>query len=316
MEQHVNRRPILLIANPVSGGRPGSPPGLTDDAHALAPDALARALRERGLEVELHVLAEDDDAAALARDAASGGRDVVVAGGDGTVGPVAGALANGEATLGILGTGSWNNIARGIGVPDDLEGALAAIAGGSIARVDAGLAWHGESAPDDAPPDDAVRFFEAAGVGLDAAGFGAVELSERRGWWTALRALWRTLRRRRTPMRIRLDGEEVRTMAPAVTILNGPYHGMGFALVPDADAADGILDVAVFSRMTQLETVRHFLASRGDRPRREPRVRTFRARHVVVGGARRTLPAHADGRSIGATPVSVAVEPGALRVFR
>jgi len=35
----------------------------------------------------------------------------------------------------------------------------------------------------------------------------------------------------------------------------------------------------------------------------------------VVGGLRHTIPAHADGRSIGVTPVAVTVRPGALRIF-
>jgi diacylglycerol kinase (ATP) len=308
-----SRRPILLIANPVSGGRAGSPPGLSEDSEAIEPDALAAALRERGLEVTLHVLAESDDPAAFAARAVRAGRDVVVAGGDGTVGPVAGALVRSEATLGILATGSWNNIARGCRVPTDLEPALDAIAGGAAVLVDAVLAWHGA---DDEPAADATRFFEAAGVGLDAAGFGAIQLSERRGWWPALRALWRALRRRRTAIRLRVDDRTLRTVSPAVTICNGPYHGMGFALVPDADPGDGVLDVVVFSRMSQLETVRHFLAVARGRPRREPRVRVLRGTRVSVSGVRRTLPAHADGLSIGPTPVSFAVEPGVLRVFR
>src|SRR5574338_553671 len=126
---HEIRRPILLLANPASGGKPGAPPPLSDDPEALEPDALAAALVARGLRVTLHVLAESDDPAELARAAVREGRDVVVAGGDGTVGPVAEALCNQEeATLGVLGLGSWNNIAHGFGLPSTLEEALDVIA--------------------------------------------------------------------------------------------------------------------------------------------------------------------------------------------
>jgi diacylglycerol kinase family enzyme len=34
-----------------------------------------------------------------------------------------------------------------------------------------------------------------------------------------------------------------------------------------------------------------------------------------VGGLRHTLPAHADGRSMGITPIAVTVRPAALRIF-
>jgi diacylglycerol kinase (ATP) len=307
------RRTVLLIVNPVSGGKPGSTPRLSDDPGELEPDALAQALRSRGLPVRLHVLSEGDDPAEIARRTPE--TDVVVGGGDGSVGPVAEALVGSDRALGILPMGSWNNIARGLGIPIELEAALDLIGRGVTAQVDAGLAWHPSPGAAD-PGDDARAFFEAAGVGLDAAGFGAVELGGRAGWRFALRAMWRALRRRRTRMVIELDGERLRRRAPAVTVCIGPYHGLGFALVPDADPADGALDIAVFGGMGKLDVIRHFLRVARGREVHEPRIEVLRGKRITVQGLRRVLPAHADGRSIGVTPVSFEVQPGALRVFR
>ena len=306
----MTRRPILLLVNPTAGGKPGSGPSLDDDPERLRPEALAGALRAKGLDLELHVLAEDDDAGDLAREGADGGRDVVVAGGDGTVSSVAAALVEHDAaTLGILALGSFNNMARGYGVPVELDPALEVIASGEPSAVDCGWVLRTEE-------DEGRPFFEAAGVGLDAVGFLAVELAERRGWWRAARGVWRGLRMRRTPMRITIDGRAYRTGSPAVTVSNGPYHGMGFAISSDADPTDGLFDVAVFGGMSRLEVLRHFLAVARHRPRREPRISAIRARRVTVEGVRRALPAHADGVSIGSTPVTFEVRPGALRLFR
>jgi diacylglycerol kinase (ATP) len=310
----VTDRSVLLIVNPVSGGKPGSTSPLSDDPKKLEPEALAQGLRSRGLQVRLHVLTEKDEPAEVARNAGAE-EDIVVAGGDGTVGPVAEALTGDERALGILPMGSWNNIARGLGIPLELEPALDLIGRGQVANVDAGLAWHTESG-DEGPPHDARAFFEAGGVGLDAAGFGAVELGERAGWRFAMRAMWRALKRRRSRVLIEVDGEVHRRRAPAVTICNGPYHGMGFALVADADPADGLLDIAVFSGMSSAAVVRHFLAVARARPLREPGIEVLRGKRVTVRGKTRVLPAHADGKSIGVTPVTFEVEPGALRVFR
>jgi diacylglycerol kinase (ATP) len=307
------RRSVLLIVNPVSGGKLGSTAPLSDDPAALEPEALARALESRGLSVRLHVLTEDDDPAEVARGAQLD-EDVVVAGGDGSVGPVAEVLTGSDRALGILPMGSWNNIGRGLGIPLELEAALDVIARGKATAVDAGLAWH--AAADGARLEDARAFFEAAGVGLDAAGFGAVELGERAGWRFAFRAMWRALRRRRTRMLIELDGEVLRRRAPAVTVCIGPYHGMGFALVADADPADGLLDIAVFSGMSELDVVRHFLRVARGRERHEPRIEVLRGRRITVRGVNRVLPAHTDGRSIGVTPVTFEVQAGSLRVFR
>ena len=305
----MSRRPILLLVNPVAGGKPGSGPGLDDDAARLTPAALEGALAERDLAVRLHELTPDDDAGSRARAAADEGSDVVVAGGDGTVSGVAAALVgHPEATLGILAMGSFNNMARGFGIPVTLDAALDVIAAGNASQVDAG--WVVREA------DDGRPFFEAAGVGLDAIGFLAVELAERRGWWRAIRSLVRALRLRRTPMRITLDGVAYRTGTPAVTVSNGPFHGAGFVVSAEADPTDGVLDVAVFHGMSRFEVMRHFLAVARRKKRREPRIGQYRARRVEIVGLRRALPGHADGESIGVTPVVFEVRPRALRVFR
>jgi diacylglycerol kinase (ATP) len=117
-------------------------------------------------------------------------------------------------------------------------------------------------------------------------------------------------------MRITLDGVAYRTGGPAVTVSNGPYHGAGFVVSAEADPTDGFLDVAVFHGMTRLEVLGHFVAVSRRQERREPRIRQYRARRVDVVGTRRALPAHADGESVGLTPITFEVRPQALRVFR
>ena len=305
----MTRRPILLLVNPVSGGKPGSGPGLAEDPDLLTADALRAALERRGLQVSHREIVAGDDLGALASTAADTGHDVVVAGGDGTVSAVATSLlGHPEAALGILAMGSFNNMARGFGVPTTLDAALDVIGPGAATEVDSGWVVRDD--------EEGRPFFEAAGVGVDAIGFLAVEIAGRRGWMRALRALIRGLRLRKTPMRITIDDVTYRTGSPAVTVSNGPYHGMGFAVGTDADPTDGLLSVAVFRGMTRWEVLRHFLAVARRRPRREPRVASYPARRVTIEGVRRALPAHADGASIGLTPVSFEVRPRALRLFR
>jgi diacylglycerol kinase (ATP) len=304
----MNRRRIVLLVNPTAGGKLGSGPDLAADRALLEPEALAAAMRDRGLDVDRRTLSQTDDIRALAASAAQDGCDVVVAGGDGTVSLAAAGVAETDAALGILALGSFNNIAHGFGVPRVLDAALEVIVRGEVTAMDMGTAQHG--AGEEHP------FFEAAGVGLDAAGFGAVELTERRGWWRGIRSLLQALRQRRRPMRLVIDGHRYRTHAPAVTVCNGPYLGMGFALAADADPADGLLDVAIFSGMSRWEVLRHFArVARGAR-RHEPRITRRQATEIRVHAVRGVLPVHADGASIGPTPVTFTVRPGVLRVFR
>jgi diacylglycerol kinase family enzyme len=320
--QRRRRRPVLLIVNPVAGGKPGSGPPLDEDPARLEPEALLDSLVRLRLEVSMHVVSDGEDPAAPARAAVEEARDVVVAGGDGTVSRVASALVGTDAALGILGTGSFNNIAHGYGVPLALDPALEVIARGTTATVDAGRAWSvdaegAEQGLADEPPPDSHLFLEAAGAGLEAAGFSAAELAERRGRLAGLRAGWSALRQQRQgDIRLEIDGRQACVRAPAVTVCNGPYHGLGFVLAPDADPADGQLEVVIFAGMRPLEVIGHLLAVARGRPRREPRVRFVPARRVVIHGGRRALPVHADGSAIGLTPVAIAVQPGSLRIFR
>ena len=313
----MRRPPVLLLFNPAAGTKPGASGGDRPDGTSLR-----SALEQRGLTVRLHQLAPEDDPETLAHGAASEGHDVVAAGGDGTVGRAAAGLIGTEAALGILPFGTFNNIARGVRVPSGGDAALDAIAQGDTAQIDGGLAWPLDPAAPlparidaDAAPADATWFFEAAGIGLDAAGFGLAAIPAH-GIVAGVRALWPVLRRRRSVIPLRIDGRVAGAHSPAITICNGPFHGFGFALAPESDPSDGQLDVVVFRHMGRLEVLAHFLAVARGRPRREPRVQTMQATSVIVGDASEQLPVHADGVPIGTTPVAVTVRPAALKVFR
>jgi diacylglycerol kinase (ATP) len=301
------RRPLLLLVNPAAGGKPSAGGPLTEELERLEPEALAEAFRAHGLQVELRILAADDDVGQLARSAAED-HDVVVAGGDGTVGPAGYALIGSSATLGILARGSFNNVARGLGIPDRLGPALDVIVRGKVVRVDIGMA--------ERDGIDQEPFLEAGGIGLDAMGFGAVQLAERRGMWRGVRFLWRALRRVRVSMELTLDGRQMVTSAPSVVVCNGPYHGAGFAIAPDADPTDGLLDIAIFARMGRLQALVHYLRVARGRRVRDPRIRIERAAEIRVGTRRGVLPVQVDGRSIGATPITFTVRHTALRIFR
>lgn len=302
------RRPIALLVNPVAGGKPASGPPL-GDPEELTPTVLRDRLAAAGLEVELHELGPDDDAVALALAAAERGADVVVGGGDGTVGAVAGALTRSDTTLGILAMGSFNNIARGIGLPDTIDEAVEVIVRGGVAEIDAGAATRGNDAEE-------RLFFEGAGVGLDAVYFGAAQVATRRGLRRGIRAMWRALRWKRRRMVVELDGHSSVTSALVVTVSNGAYYGFGFTVAADADPTDGAFEVSIYRKMSKFDLIRHFLAVSRGREQYEPRIVRQRASRVGIRGLRRSLPAHADGQLIGTTPVEFVVLPGALRVFR
>jgi diacylglycerol kinase family enzyme len=110
------RAPVPVILNRSSGSA----------EYRGTPDRVREAFRSAGREADIQLAASGKDVIALARRAASGASDVVVAGGgDGTVSSVASILAGGGKALGILPLGTLNHFAKDLTIPIDLEEAAA-----------------------------------------------------------------------------------------------------------------------------------------------------------------------------------------------
>jgi YegS/Rv2252/BmrU family lipid kinase len=243
----------------------------------------------------------------LARAAVAEGRALVIAaGGDGTAGEVAQALAGTDAVLGIMPLGSVMNVARTLCIPRDLDEAARVIAAGRVLAMDLGKV-------------EDHYFLEAAGVGLAAGLFGYFEQLDSKGLRrNVIRAAVRFLRGLGTPhLIIQTDGRTRHIRAPMVTVANGPFVGAAYAIAPEARIDDGLLDVIIFRGASVPRMLFHLAAVAGGRRLSvPPEAETLRARSVrIATRRRRTLPVHADGSAIGATPMSFTVVPSALRVL-
>jgi diacylglycerol kinase family enzyme len=97
-------------------------------------DEIEAAFAEAGVAIDLQLV--EGDALEAAVKAVAGQPLVVVGGGDGTLGRLAGILAEAGSTLGILALGTRNHLARELGVPLDLPGAAALIAAGTVRAID------------------------------------------------------------------------------------------------------------------------------------------------------------------------------------
>lgn len=120
---------IAILINAASG---------TGGEEAEERERLIReAFSAAGAAPELHHLAPDE-LAARAREIARTVDVVVAAGGDGTVSAIAGALADGPASLAVLPMGTLNHFAKDVGMPLDLLEVAATIVAGRVKRVDVG----------------------------------------------------------------------------------------------------------------------------------------------------------------------------------
>lgn len=105
------QRPLRakLIFNPISGRPEESPQQLV---------GILNEMQSRSILPEVFMVRPDSDVEGAVRSAVRAGiKLIVVAGGDGTIDSVAGALVGSSATLGIIPTGTRNNVAFNLGIP-------------------------------------------------------------------------------------------------------------------------------------------------------------------------------------------------------
>jgi YegS/Rv2252/BmrU family lipid kinase len=283
----------LLIVNPAAGKRHANDGDLAE---------CVRLLQSSGLELDIRETGTDGPTSADLARAALAERFpiVVVAGGDGTVAPAAAALLDTDVTLGILPFGSYMNIANGLGIPLKPIDAARVIEERRVKRSDVGDAG-------------GKVFFETCGIGLDADAFGAARLAERSRWGPAFRRVRRWASASPQDVEITVDGKTERHRVLQILIVNSPYYGWAFPIVPRADMTDGILDIAIFPRKGRLDLVRWIAQIwLNGRPGRPPRVLHGK---VIEISAAETVPVHADGQIAGRLPITVRCRAAALRVF-
>ena len=121
---------VKLIANPGSGD-------VSEAASRL--EQVTRYLLDYGLKVDVALAKPKKEAISIARQAVKDGYDVVIAmGGDGTLGAVIRGIAGSKVRLGIIPAGTENDIAKSLGIPEDLKEACALIASGHTRKLDLG----------------------------------------------------------------------------------------------------------------------------------------------------------------------------------
>jgi diacylglycerol kinase (ATP) len=149
---------------------------------------------------------------------------------------------------------------------------------------------------------------------MNAAMFREAQRFDDGDWSSIARTIWTAVRYRPARMSIDLEDRRIRTRALMITVSNGPYTGAGMTVAPGARLDDGRFDVRIFRRFSKLRLLRHLASIAFGRYRYAPEVDTYRSRFVRVKTAN-PLPARADSRDLGTTPVEFATRPGALRVI-
>ena len=288
-----------LIVNPVSGlGTTATTARAArlELAYRLAADVPAATKA-----IEVATTTRAGHAAELAAEYVSRGYGRVIAwGGDGTINETAGPLIGTRVTLGIVPSGSGDGLARGLGLPRDPERAFG-LALGPARPMDVG--WLGDR-----------HFLNIAGVGFDAAvaaAFNSRAIRGKRGYIVdGLRGVWayesRDYQIEAGPHR--LDGP-----CFVVAFANCTQYGSGIVLAPEADPADGELDMVLVSGGPPWRQL--WRARRLGFRRMAPAEGVTRARITSARVTGEHLHAHVDGQTFEASgTLLVRIEPKALLI--
>lgn len=285
-------RRFALIVNPLAAG-------------GRSQRCLPEATRELTLAGAEHRVVMPGSLAEACREAAAAGANgetVVALGGDGLVGPIAGALRGADTALAIVPAGRGNDLARVLGIPSDPRAAARLAVEAAERRIDVAAV-------------NGCPYVGIASLGFDSdANRLANESRLVRGnlvyVYAALRALagWR-----HATFRVTVDGMRHEVTGYSVAVANSKAYGGGMWLVPHAQLDDGRLDVLMLEQHSKLKALVHiprvFKGTHGDDP-----LTHFLSGERIEIEADRDFVVYADGDPIGELPATVTVEHGVLRL--
>ncbi|MFQ5611969.1 MAG: diacylglycerol/lipid kinase family protein [Anaerolineae bacterium] len=295
-----------LIVNPVSN---------KGETLARLPQ-ITQSLRRAGVAFDLAQTEAPGQAIDLARQAAGDGYERVVAvGGDGTCNEMVNGLlpaaAQGHsAVLGIIPSGSGNDLAFALGIPEDIPGACSVLKNGAERRADVGRVT----------VDGASRYF-ANGVGLGLDAEVALDVHRHglgRGFAMYLWSVLKITALGAWPYRAKFsfNGQQRRQAITLFSVGNGPRAAGGFMLTPNARLDDGLLDVVYardVSKLTVLNLLPRVMKGTHIHHRAVTEATTGSIEISVAAG----IPGHIDGEILCTSGKNFAFEiaPNALRVW-
>lgn len=257
---------------------------------------------------EVYSVRPDSQLEKVVREAVrSGIKMIVVAGGDGTIDSVMGAMVGSEAVLGIIPIGTRNNVAFNLGIRGDIADCVALLRRGRRLKVDVGRV-HSRQAR--------RWFLEATGLGLVSDLYPMAD-DLQHGDLAQIGGLLATLISA-TPSHLRLTLEgykQLDTTAHMLLITNMPYLGPHFQISPKVSFKDGRLDVFTFADIGKLGMLSYAMLSLGG-PLEEAGIKHYRARHIKIASTPK-ISVLADGTLVSkaAGSLSIHVHPRALTVI-
>src|SRR6266496_3926789 len=299
MSKSDNAGRTKLIANPAAGN-------MLEASTRL--EQVTQYLLEYGVNVDIALAQPTKEAIPIAKKAVKNGYPIVIAmGGDGTIGAVIRGIAGSKVHLGIIPAGTENDIAKSLGIPQDLKEACALIASDHTRDLDLGQVRTKKKKK--------FYFFMVATIGLASTIYPDIKEVPHGDFANIKDAVMTFLQFKSNPkVFLTLDDEskiEVETML--VTAANTPIIGAKNLVAPHASMEDGLLDIAVYPGFTKAELLSYFAETAHDGLTEDGKIQRYRARKVEIKTSPK-LDVAAEGVLLGKGKAKIKLLPHALRV--
>lgn len=218
---------ILFVINPTAGG------GRTEHLIPTINDIM----KTKDIEYDMVKTKKPKDGIKIARESLKKGyKKIVAVGGDGTVNEVAfGILEHGKGTLGIIPSGTGNDLARTLKISFSLEEAINSIINGHEDNIDVGVVNNN-------------LFLNIASIGFDAEVVITTNKIKKRikSGIAYLIGLFITLFRfKNIEVELEVDQTSKKMNVFLIAVGNGKYYGGGINILPMANVEDSYFHVLV-----------------------------------------------------------------------
>ncbi|MCX2494707.1 YegS/Rv2252/BmrU family lipid kinase [Pedobacter sp. PF22-3] len=280
---------LLFIINPGSG------------SHDLnLKEVISTYFDSKNTEIDLFELPEDCSLEKIKDKIKSAKADRVVAvGGDGTLKLVAECLLHTETPIGIIPAGSANGMAKELGIPTDIDQALAILDEGHLEKI------------------HVVKLNDEICIHLSDLGFNAYLVKKfdalpQRGMLGYAKATWHALwNHKRMDVQLKLKNETITSKAAMVAIANATMYGTGLKINPDGKLDDDLFEVVLVKDYSYIEILKIWITKLPFNPKK---IEVFQTAEVKISSKHK---AHfqIDGEYIGkVNTVEAKILPAAITV--
>lgn len=307
---NLQRKKWLVILNPHAGsGR-----GKKDQA------VLLKMLNKSGFDYELNVSEFPKHTIQLTiRAIEKGFRNLIVAGGDGTLNEAVNGIftqtvcSPEEITIGMIPVGTGNDWIKTFGIPNEYNAAIQIIKNGDSMRQDVGRISFTEN--------DLAKtcyFANMAGFGFDAMVAEKTNRLKNKGrtgislYLQALGSSFWNYQTART--RIVIDGQEINELIFSASIGIGKFNGGGMMQAPGAIPNNGKFQVTIIRKIGIFGILRNLAGLYSGEFIKDARVSTHEAIHVLISSAQ-NIAGEADGEILGDNKFEISLFSQKLNVI-